>query len=199
MPRIYQALIFLAALLAWVSIAPGSSAETPGNEKCKEIGTEGIKALRAKDEKQIEQFETDLAQACSQVLPPRLLALQYSGIAWVYDDLGKSEKAMVASDRCIETDKDLPDCHVARGRALMALGNRVEAIEAVTNAKHIAQVCIDHETAEVRDASDPQVKEEHELWLKGCRAALGLSIDMLKLVGVDEEKNSEPSPQKSPQ
>jgi hypothetical protein len=90
-------------------------------------------------------------------------------------------------ERCIRTSDTSPECHLVRARILLARGSRVDAIEALTKAKRLAEACIDQEGIEAQNASDPRVKNVHEARQDECRSAVGYCTSTLKKAGVDAE------------
>ena len=141
--------------------------------KCIGLVNQGTAAENAQDWPSLERFANAFVRDCpvsGDYPSARDVADQLGSVAKANRLMGKPEKALAASERCIETYYDVPSCHVEKGLALFALGHKDEGINVIKAARRMDRACVENERMAQKLATDPADAAVHKSWVDRCAA-----------------------------
>ena len=156
--------------LSLVTLGTSGLAQPVSNEveRCVGLRKQATAARNAMDWPSQEQLATTLVSTCRHILASWDIAWGYYDIANANHEMKKSQRALDASERCILTQYDMPDCHLEQGWALHSLGREDEALKAIERAERQAYACVERAERSLRATIvDKQV---HEADRDECRS-----------------------------
>lgn len=142
-------LIFISTSI----LAEGSYAlrDSTSREQCQNLRVQRLAASKAKNWTQLEQLANSFVQSCfspTLVFPTKNIFLNSDYSGGYYDmaeaniKLGNLNKALLASEKCIEASYADPECHFFKAKILMQLNRFDEAHIALNETKELTEIKI---------------------------------------------------------
>lgn len=113
--------------------------ELKKKEKCISLKNEETAALVAKDWGNLDRLARAYTRECKGVFEAEWLSGAHENIAIANNAQGKYKNALVASNACAKAYYGSPGCHIQKSRALIALGEKTEAVKSLDISERLAR------------------------------------------------------------
>lgn len=146
--------------------------ELKKKEQCISLKNEETAALVAKDWENLDRLARIYVGECKDVFEAQWLSGAHENIAIANNAQGKFKYALVASNACVKAYYGSPGCHIQKSRALVALGEKAEAVKSLDISERLARHALEGAQHDLNQAYSELDKElytsrisQHESYL----------------------------------